>query len=489
MNLAVSANGKLETSLHYLLLVFTLLLSGCGSAAYEGLPNLPEKDWLTPKAEKSEASSTTTEFEFYQPDKVISFKDLVYLAIQSSPVISRGRINLEVQQIARRDAMWRYLPEMHLLYTISNNITKYNESQMGKYDDTYGKTQYQVSFTGVFNNPVATYFSVQAQDELMQVAVSTQRKAISECILNIANLLLLIELKEKSIASLKKMLRLAERRRDFEQTRQKFAPNIFAPAALSEEALQDIRLRLRTAEMELALNRSQLKLLVGIDVSKSLKVDPAGVHEMLATFSPRDLDWQNCWNQTEDRYLLRQQVRLEEANVYLAWAQYVPNISMVLNENPPNGQSQAAGAQTDQFFHLTFDFPLLDWGHRYRMAAMSSAKRRQRMLDEIQKQREYGQRWVTMEQQLLLAEARAEQRTFADQTAQKNFEAMQIAFDHGTVGLGALVDAQQSGIEKSLMAHQSAYDAAKTKLDWMYFSAELTKFFLGSMQDKRKYAD
>lgn len=434
-------------------------------------------------------STGASEIEFYQPDKILSFKDLVYLAIQSSPVISQGRINLEVQQISRKDAMWRYLPEMHLLYTISNNITKYNESQMGKFDDTYGKTQYQVSFTGVFNNPVATYFSVQAQDELMQVAVSTQRKAISECILNIANMLLLIELKEKSIDSLKKMLTLAERRRDFEQTRQRFTPNIYAQAAPSEEALQDIRLRLRTVEMELALSRSRLKLLVGIDVTKSLKVNPDGVHEMLAAFSPQNLDWQSCWEQTEDRYLLRQQVRLEEANVYLAWAQYVPNISMVLNENPPNGQSQAAGAQTDQFFHLTFDFPLLDWGHRYRMAAVSSAKRRQRMLDEIQNQREYGQRWVTMEQQLLLAQARAEQRAFADQAAQKNFAAMQIAFDHGTVGLDALVNAQQNGIEKALLAHQSTYDAAKAKLDWMFFSAELTKFFLGSMQDKTKHAD
>lgn len=479
----------METSLRYFILVFTLILSGCGSAAYEGLPDLPEKDWLTRKVEKSVDSVESSELDFYQPDKVHSFKDLVYLSIQSSPVISQGRINLEVQQIARRDAMWRYLPEMHLLYTISNNITKYNESQFGKYDDTYGKTQYQISFTGVFNNPVATYFSVEAQNELMQVAVSTQRKAISECILNIANLLLLIELQEKNIDSLKKMLVQAERQLGFAQTQEKFAPNILEPASLSEEALQDIRLRLRSAEMELALNRTQLKLLVGIDVNKSLKVDPSGVHEMLSAFSPQNLDWKDCWEQTEDRYLLRQQVRLEEANVYLAWAQYVPNISMVLNENPPNGQSQAAGARTDQFFHLTFDFPLLDWGHRYRMAAMSGAKRRQRMLDEIQKQREYGQRWVTMEQQLLLAQARSEQRAFAVQAAQKNFAAVQIAFDHGTVGLDALINAHQSGIEKALLANQAAYDATKNKLDWMYFSSELTKFFLGPMQDKKKNAD
>ena len=57
------------------------------------------------------------------------------------------------------------------------------------------------------------------------------------------------------------------------------------------------------------------------------------------------------------------------------------------------------------------------------------------MLDEIQRQREYGQRWVTLEQQLLLAQARAEQRKFAEQAAQKQADAMQIAFDLQKNGL------------------------------------------------------
>lgn len=473
-------------NLRCIVLALVLALSGCATTAYEGLPDLPEKDWLSPKAENAAGRVEQSEVEFYQPDKVHSFQDLVYLAIQSSPVISHGRINLEVQQISRRDAVWKYLPEMHLLYTISNNITKYNQSQVGQFDDSYGKTQYQVSFTGVFNNPVATYFNVEAQNELMQVAISTQRKAIVDCILNIADMLLLIDLKEKSIKNLKEMLVLAEKMRDFSEARDKFSPNLYAPASQSEEFLQDMRLRLRAMEIELSLHRSQLKLLVGIDMTKALKVDPSGVYEVLAAFSPEQLDWQQCWEQTEERYLLRQQVRLEEANVYLAWAQYVPNISMVLNENPPNGQSQAAGAQTDQFFHLTFDFPLLDWGHRYRMAAMSGARKRQRMLDEIQRQREYGQRWVTMEQQLLLAQARVEQRKFAEQAAQKSADAMQVAFKNGTVALSDMIGMQQGANEKRLLALQAAYDAAKAKLSWMYFSSELSKFFLGTMHGKAK---
>ena len=472
-----------------IILAVAILISGCGSTSYQGLPDLPEKDWLASKAENVEKNSENVNVEFYQPDKIHSFQDLVYLAIQSSPVISQGRINLEVQQISRRDALWRYLPEMHLLYTISNNITKYNESQIGKFDSSYGKTQYQVSFTGVFNNPVANYFNVQAQEELMQVAIATQRRAIGDCIQNIADMLLLIDLREKSVSSLKKMLASAEKLRDFASTKEKYLPNLNTPASQSEEVVQDIRLRLRAAEMELSLVRSQLKLLVGIDTSNVLKVDPSGVYGTLSSFIPEKHSWQDCWEQTEERYLLRQQVRLEEANVYLAWAQYVPNISMVLNENPPNGQSQAAGARTDQFFHLTFDFPLLDWGHRYRMAAMSGAKKRQRMLDEIQRQREYGQRWVTLEQQLLLAQARAEQRKFAEQAAQKQADAMQIAFENGTVSLSDMLNAQQLANEKRLLAFQAEYDVAKAKLSWMYFSSELSRFFLGTVHGKANDAN
>ena len=50
----------------------------------------------------------------------------------------------------------------------------------------------------------------------------------------------------------------------------------------------------------------------------------------------------------------------------VAWAQYIPDMSIQINNSPPAGQYQPVSGQEDTFLHLTFDFPLLDWGRRYR---------------------------------------------------------------------------------------------------------------------------
>lgn len=458
----------------FVLHVFLFCLTSCSHPSYEGLPSLPQKNWL----EKRNADAGKKELAFYSPEKKHSFTDLVFMAIQQSPVIARGNINLEVQKISSNDAKWRYLPEMHLLYTISSNITKYNSNNKLKSSD-YGQSSYQVAFSGVFNNPVATYFSVQAQDDMMKVAITTQRKAIGEIIRAIADCLLLMELKEQTVKYLEELLVVAQRQNAAAVTREAEQANILNPSSLTEDFVQDVTLRIRTAKTELTLQRSQLKQLVGIDITQKLDVDTHSVYAVLDTFNPQGLDWQEFWKKTEDRYLLRQQVRLEEANVMLAWAQYMPNISIALNENEPSGQEKPYGGKTDTFAHITFDMPILDWGHRYRMAAISSARKRQNQYDEIQRQREYGQRWISMEQELILAKARFEQREHAVDSAQRRYEAIDIAFKNGTADIATVASFQQTELERRLAMLMARYDVARVRLAWMHLAAGLTYYFLG----------
>lgn len=458
--------------------VLSLCLTSCSQPGYEGFSSLPQKDWLQEGNKKGQQAPAEKRLIFYSPDKVHSFSDLVFLSIQQSPIISRGHINLEIQQISQRDTKWRYLPEMHLLYTISNNITKYNSNNKMKGSD-YGQPSYQVSFNGIFNNPVATYFSVQAQNDMMQVAIVTQRKAVGETIRAIADCLLLMNLKEKTIENLKELLAIAQKQHAIAATRESVQPNILAPASFTEDFIQDVTLRIRTAETELALQRSQLKQLVGVDIAQKLDVDTQSVYTVLDSFDPRSRSWQDYWDKTEDRYLLRQQVRLEEANIMLAWAQYMPNISIAINENEPNGQDKPYGGKTDTFAHITFDMPLLDWGHRYRMASISRARKRQSQYDEIQRQREYGQRWLSMEQEFVLAKARAEQRKHAVKSARRRQEVISIAFQNGTADMSTLASFQQGELERRLALLLAQYDIARVRLSWMHMAAGLTHYFLG----------
>lgn len=463
------------------ILVLMCLLGGCGGQTPLPLPELPRKDWLDEKDKQVPAGAASP---IYADDKVLSFADLVYLAIQQSPTLAKSAINLEIQQIALKDARWKALPEMHLLAIVSSNLTQYNRDVPKQKD--YGKTKYQISYSGFFNNPVATYFDVKAQNELMSIAIATHKEVIGKCINQIAALLIQIQAKQKSVAVFEGRLETARKTQKYTQTSEQFKTEIWANSDMREDAAREAELQLDTAKMELTVLRSRLKTLVGIDRNHQLLIDVESVIKEIVAFNPDILSWQQCWEESTERYLLAQQVRLQDAGIMLAWAQYVPNVSFVVNESPPNGQAQSRDAETDQFLHVTLNFPILDWGRRYRGTEQARARKRQSQLDEITRRQEYRQRWFTVEEQLTLSRSRLKQREHTEQSALKRLRAVEILYGKGTVALPELSRAQQGLQDAQLGAINARADVMQTILDWMQLSQILQDKFLDSPQAREE---
>lgn len=466
---------RIHSAMALLFLASVICLGGCSGQAPLLFPELPRKDWLG-----EEKSAPVQKVDaIYSPDKRLTFTDLVYLAIQQSPVLERSSVNMDIQQIALTSARWKALPEVHLIAVISNNLTQYNQGKLNKNaQKDYGKTKYQISYTGVFNNPVATYFDVQAQKELMSIAIATHKNVIGKCINQIADLLVQIRAKEAVIASLKDSLEIARRSKGYADASSAYKADIWNGPDAQDDIVRDRLLQVDTAHMELTILRNQLKLLVGVDRNQQLLLDTNSVVPAINSFVLEQLSWEDCWEKSTDRYLLAQQVRLHDAGIMLAWAQYVPNISFVVNESPPNGQAQPANAETDQFLHVSLNFPLLDWGLRYRNAEQSRAKKRQSRLDEIIKRREYQQRWFMAEDQLKLSRARLRQCEHALGSAEKRLKAVQISFDHGGSSMPELSRAQQA-VQDARMARVNAEAAVlKNQLGWLDLSQSMQNSFL-----------
>lgn len=463
-----------------LFMALTALMSACSGQVAHPLPELPRKDWL---AEDSRPSAQNAN-AIYAVDKKMAFSDLVYLAIQQSPALARSAVNLDIQQISLTSARWKALPEVHLLAIITNNLTQYNRDLPNQKE--YGKTKYQISYSGVFNNPVSTYFDIQAQKELMAIAIATHKGAIGRHISQIANLLVQIQSSQESLAVLETNLNIARKNKEYVAIVSRYKADAWSGPDVREDVVRDLILQVDAAKVELASLRNQLKMLVGLDRNQQLHVDAESVIKEIQTFDPTALSWEGCWEESTERYLLAQQVRLHDAGIMLAWAQYVPGISFVVNESPPGGQAQARNAETDQFLHVTFNFPLLDWGRRYRDAEQSRARKRQSRLDEIMRRQEYQQRWLAMEEQLALSKARLRQREHAEQSAGRRLRALEISYEKSGLSLLELAQAQQA-LQDARMARISAQTAAlQSVLAWMGLSQTLQNKFLGSASAQEK---
>ena len=253
-----------------------MALSGCASQkAGSDAPELPAKHWLedvpgVPVENKGKLEAVIP--NLYDPAKKFSFEDCVFLTIQQSPLLVNSAVELEIKRLALTDAVWKYLPEPRMTVEVGNTLTYYNADR----DDVpsnYGKVVPRIGFYARFPNPVESYFNHQAQKIMVNLAISTHRKAVGEAIYKVAQAYLRLEAKNEILRIQKEVAPLArETTRYWEQLesadgRQGVALN------LAQQHEREVELTSERMTMEEVMERTSLKILAGVEPQQRLNID------------------------------------------------------------------------------------------------------------------------------------------------------------------------------------------------------------------------
>lgn len=466
-----------------LLLALAFLLTSACASDKAGLksPELPARHWLdeapgVPVGNKDKLENAIS--SLYEPDKEFSFEDCVFLSIQQSPLLVNSAVDLEINRVARTDAAWKYLPEPHLVLTVSNNLTRYNMDTRNTPGD-YGRTKMRVDFYAPFPNPVATYFEHKVQQGLVNVAISMHRKAVGEVIYKIAESYLKLEAKRRIYEAERERLPLGASLMDYWKQVEKVEGRQGVSLNVASQEQRERELTAEKTRMEGVMERTNLKLIAGLDAQQRFNVDAESANSILEGFDGYALKWEDRWNCTEDDLLLRTQIKLGDYNIMLAWAQYVPNMSFNVNHSPPAGQYQPPNGQEDTFLHWNFDFPLLDWGRRYRGVQTARMKKAQAFHEMALKRTEYSNKWFQAEQQVALAETELKlQKTRLD-TAEMRFREAQISFDEGTAELPHMLELQEAATKARVNYIKAELEYKLAQLKWMELASVLQERFLG----------
>ncbi|MDO5536521.1 MAG: TolC family protein [Desulfovibrionaceae bacterium] len=463
----------------------SLLLTGgfgCSSnKAGMASPELPAKHWLDEapgipieNREKYDAAVPS----LYVPGKKFTFEDCVYLTIQQSPALVNSAVDIEIQRVDKTTAAWKYLPEPHMTLTVSQNLTQFN-SNANDVSGDYGRTQFEVGFYAPFPNPVATYFETKAQSMLVGIAIATHRKAVGEAIYKIAQSYLTLEAQQYILEAQKSLVPIAREMTEYWQRVEAVEGNQGSAVSFAQQHEREAELGLERAEMRELIQRTSLKILAGVDPHQTFDVDASRAHDLLKDFDGKKLNWDDRWQESEDNLLLRTQIKLADYNIMLAWAQYVPNMSFAVNMNAPRGQSQPESGTPDQFLHFTFDFPLLDWGRRYRGVQTSRMNKAQAFHELSQKRFDYQNEWLQAEQEAQLAMTDLKLAANRYKTAQMQYDEARISFENGLAQLPEVAERQEKMINAQIDYINSELDYRLAQLAWMKVSGLLEKRFLG----------
>ena len=290
----LTAQAKLTTRLFLLLMLSAALLAGaCSKKAGVKSPELPAKHWLqeapgvpVENKEKLEAAVPN----LYDPKKVFSFEDCVFLTIQQSPALVNSAVNIEIKRLAQTDAVWKYLPEPHMQFTVSNNVTRYNMDNSNTPSD-YGQTRMRVGFSAAFPNPMATYFEHQVQTAMVNLAISTHRKAVGKAISKIGEAYLQLQAQQKIVDAQKELLPLGKELVDYWKKVEAVDGRQGVSLNLAMQHQRELELMLEQTKMKETMQLTQLKILAGVDPQQRLDVDTSSAEEILRGFNGRKLKW------------------------------------------------------------------------------------------------------------------------------------------------------------------------------------------------------
>jgi outer membrane protein TolC len=463
-------------------LCLILLFPACASNK-AGLksPELPARHWLdeapgvpVENKEKLEAAVPN----LYDPDKVFSFEECVYLTIQQSPLLVNSAVNLEIKRVELTSAVWQYLPEPRMSIRVSNNLTQYNNNVRDTPSD-YGRPKLDIGFYADFPNPFATYFQHQARKIMVNIAIAMHRKAVGEAIYKIAQAYLQLQAKEKISTAQKELLPLGKDLVAYWQQVESVEGRQGTWLNRAKQHERELELMVEQTSMQEIIQRTQLKILAGVEPAQRLQASTRNADSMLAGFDGSRLVWEERWPVLEDEYLLRGQVRLADYNIMVAWAQYMPDMNLEYSKNPPSGQYQPSSGTEDYFLHFNLNFPLIDWGRRYRGVQTARMSKAQAFHEMSRKRTDYSNEWLQAEQKVTLAVTQFKlAQTRYDTTAMQYKEA-QISFRAGTEQLPAVADCHEDMVRARIAMTEAELELQLARLNWMYLAGLLQERFLG----------
>ena len=461
-----------------------VLLGGAGCASNKAgidSPQLPAKHWLdeapgVPVSQKAKLEAAIP--NLYDPAKTFSFEDCVFLTIQQSPLPVNSAVELEIQRLARTDAAWKYMPEPHMTITVSNNLTRYNKNEPDK-PKHYGQTDYTIGFYTAFPNPIRTYFEHSAQELMANLALSSHRKAVGQAIYKIASAYTELDARRRINAVMQGLPGQSKSSLEYWQQVESVDGRQGVQRNVAEQQLKEAELALEKGKMQETMLLTQLKILAGVDPRQRLAVDSGSVRPLIRQFDGRRLNWEDRWSLSEDQYLLRGQIKLADFNIMVAWAEYVPNMTLQMNHYPPSGQYQPANGEEDTFLHLYFDFPLIDWGRRYRGVQTARMKKAQAFHKQANARTDYSNQWLQAEQEVSLAETNARLIKVQFETAEMRFREAEISFNEGLTPLPTVTSAHEDKINAQVALIEAEKEVELAKLKWMYVSGMLQEYFLG----------
>lgn len=304
------------------------------------------------------------------PDEPMNFEECVHLALQQSPFFVESAMEVQLRRLDESDSWWKLLPK----FLVS---TGYVLTGPRNLDDS---DRFSLSFSTGGYDPIAAGFSIQATKLVTKIAILGHMNSINQGLYNLGNMFLHLGHLRELLIIQEELVSLAKHEKTYLGNLLETGGTNPLEVRIAEQKLEMAVLGRESLEAQRDELMDDLKIFLGLGVQDRLKLELKDAEDqVLGYFRPEEISTADVAANNIELRIQQQQREIQEYNVKLAWANYLPKFYVqTRTANPIDTNNADDGLYTS----VGFTWTLWDWGERYRNVRRQRMNTRQDVVKE-----------------------------------------------------------------------------------------------------------
>ena len=393
---------------------------------------------LTPRP--SPAAAPKPEEDRIVPQGPLDFDACARLALRQSPLLLKSSLDIDLRQLDESDSRWAMVPPVSLqtIYYLDRPLSN--------------SKPYSLNFSWEPYNPFGSFFLLQAQKIITQMAVYGHMQSILQGLQKVGNQFL----------DLAAMKRLAVLQDDLVKV---CGDNLaFAQNRLNIGTGTSLEVRLATQELEAAKNEKErleisqrrtldsLKTFLGLKPEDPFSLDLHDARrQVLGSFDPAAATLEQAKARSFDLKIEKLKTQIQEYNVSVAKTKVYPSI--LLSAQTPN---PLYSANSGMYVGVGLDIPVWDGFKRIRNVSRQKTILRQIALEKDMKESDLADQWNELQEDLKGAAAAMKLAQSKEEVARLKEHQAEIRYQSGGKTLDTWLDARNDAIDAQKIAANKA---------------------------------
>ena len=303
------------------------------------------------------------------PDKALNFEECVFLALKQSPYFVESAMQVQLNRIDESDSWYQLLPKF--LVSTGYVVTGPNIEDSDRFSLSFSTGSY---------DPIAAGFSIQATKLVTEVAILVHMKTINKGLFNLGKMFLELSYFDRSIVLQEELVALAKHEKTYLSNLLKTGGTNPLEVRIAEQQVEMALLERESLEAKRDELFEDLKIFLGLGIEDELQLDLQDADDqVLGFFSPSHVTIADVHANSIDLKIQKQRRELQEYNIKLAWANYLPKIYFQARTADPIDKDDA---DDGLYTSVGFTWTLWDWGERYRNVRRQRMNTRQEVVKE-----------------------------------------------------------------------------------------------------------